>query len=212
MEAPTPAKTPPRRGRRSRFISADQALAIEGQDDRADAVLSERHLYRRLARRPERDGPSHDPDLLAGPGLARFAAKRAGICGRFSQFHGPSSTARQPRPRSEHGFELPEVISRQAPPTVSRTSSSWAHTPHHARALAWDQVHGRVLVRPKAGILDRRGPQPSARSRRSVLPASAMCGSGRLDRARGHDPATLRTMCERLLANPLIEEYEILDG
>jgi phosphoribosylformylglycinamidine synthase PurS subunit len=87
-----------------------------------------------------------------------------------------------------------------------------ARTPHRVWALAWDQVHARVLVRPKAGILD---PQGAAAER--ALAALGFAGVrevriGRLIELEVTDPATLPQMCERLLANPLIEEYEILDS
>jgi phosphoribosylformylglycinamidine synthase len=74
-------------------------------------------------------------------------------------------------------------------------------------------MKARVLVRPKAGILD---PQGSAVER--ALPALGFAGVrdvrvGRLIELEVDDPAQLEGMCERLLANPLIEDYEVvLDG
>jgi phosphoribosylformylglycinamidine synthase len=72
-------------------------------------------------------------------------------------------------------------------------------------------VRARVLIRPKAGILD---PQGQAVER--ALPALGFEGVrhvhvGRLVELDVEDPAQLPEMCERLLANPLIEDYEILD-
>ena len=71
-------------------------------------------------------------------------------------------------------------------------------------------VHARVLVRPKAGILD---PQGVAVER--ALPALGFEGVanvhvGRLIELDVEDPSRLGEMCERLLANPLIEDYEIV--
>ena len=71
-------------------------------------------------------------------------------------------------------------------------------------------MRARVLVRPKAGILD---PQGQAVER--ALPALGFSGIrnvhvGRLIELDVEDPAQLPEMCERLLANPLIEDYEIL--
>lgn len=68
----------------------------------------------------------------------------------------------------------------------------------------------RVLVRPKQGILD---PQGQAVER--ALPALGFEGVanvrvGRLIELDVADPAKLPEMCEKLLANPLIEDYEIL--
>ena len=67
----------------------------------------------------------------------------------------------------------------------------------------------RVLIRPKAGILD---PQGQAVER--ALPALGFDGVsnvhvGRLVELDVDDPSRVGEMCERLLANPLIEEYEI---
>jgi phosphoribosylformylglycinamidine synthase PurS subunit len=71
-------------------------------------------------------------------------------------------------------------------------------------------VRARVLIRPKAGILD---PQGQAVER--ALPALGFEGVrhvhvGRLVELDVDDPARLPEMCERLLANPLIEDYEIV--
>jgi phosphoribosylformylglycinamidine synthase len=69
-----------------------------------------------------------------------------------------------------------------------------------------------VLVRPKAGILD---PQGQAVER--ALPALGFSGVrnvhvGRLIELEVDDPAQLPAMCERLLANPLIEDYQIVEA
>jgi len=74
-------------------------------------------------------------------------------------------------------------------------------------------VRARVLIRPKSGILD---PQGQAVER--ALPALGFAGAsnvhvGRLVELDVADPAELESMCQRLLANPLIEDYEIeVDG
>jgi len=70
-------------------------------------------------------------------------------------------------------------------------------------------VRARVLIRPKAGILD---PQGEAVER--ALPALGFDGAsrvhvGRLIELDVEDPARLGEMCERLLANPLVEDYEV---
>ena len=73
-------------------------------------------------------------------------------------------------------------------------------------------MRARVLVRPKAGILD---PQGQAVER--ALPALGFDGVanvhvGRLIELDVEDPSRLGEMCEKLLANPLVEDYEILTG
>lgn len=70
-------------------------------------------------------------------------------------------------------------------------------------------MKARVLVRPKQGILD---PQGQAVER--ALPALGFPGVrdvriGRLIELEVPDPSQLPAMCERLLANPLVEDYEI---
>jgi len=67
----------------------------------------------------------------------------------------------------------------------------------------------RVLVRPKEGILD-----PQGKAVERALPALGFTGVrdvhvGRLVELTVDDPARVEEMCERLLANPLIEDYEI---
>ena len=70
-------------------------------------------------------------------------------------------------------------------------------------------MKARVLIRPKAGILD---PQGQAVER--ALPALGFEGAenvrvGRLVELEVQDTSRLHEMCERLLANPLIEDYEV---
>ena len=73
-------------------------------------------------------------------------------------------------------------------------------------------TRARVLVRPKAGILD---PQGVAVER--ALPALGFEGVtnvhvGRLIELAIEDPSQLHAMCDKLLANPLVEDFEIVDG
>lgn len=70
----------------------------------------------------------------------------------------------------------------------------------------------RILIRPKEGILD---PQGVAVER--ALPALGFEGVsrvhvGRLVELDVDDVSQLDDMCHKLLANPLIEDYEILSG
>jgi phosphoribosylformylglycinamidine synthase len=69
-----------------------------------------------------------------------------------------------------------------------------------------------VLIRPRAGILE---PQGQAVER--ALPALGFRGVrdvrvGRLIELEVDDPGQLPELCRRLLSNPLIEDYEILQG
>ena len=68
----------------------------------------------------------------------------------------------------------------------------------------------RVLIRPKEGILD---PQGQAVER--ALPALGYRGVsdvrvGRMVELEVEDPTRIEEICERLLANPLVEDYEVV--
>ncbi len=75
-------------------------------------------------------------------------------------------------------------------------------------------MRATVLVRPKQGILDPQGEAVGSSLRRLGF-AVADARVGRLVDVEidGDDPAAAREqleqMCEQLLANPLIESYEI---
>jgi phosphoribosylformylglycinamidine synthase subunit PurS len=69
----------------------------------------------------------------------------------------------------------------------------------------------RVLIRPKEGILD-----PQGKAVERALPALGFEGIGhvlvgRMVELEAEDPARLPELCEKLLANPLIEDFEIED-
>jgi phosphoribosylformylglycinamidine synthase len=71
-------------------------------------------------------------------------------------------------------------------------------------------VKAQVLIRPKEGILD-----PQGQAVEEALPALGFEGVthvhvGRLVELEVEDPSQLDAMCEKLLANPLIEDYEVV--
>ena len=70
-------------------------------------------------------------------------------------------------------------------------------------------VRKRVLIRPKQGILD-----PQGQTVERALPALGFAGVsevrvGRMVELDVEDESRLPEICERLLTNPLIEDYEI---
>ena len=70
-------------------------------------------------------------------------------------------------------------------------------------------MRARVLIRPKAGILD-----PQGQTVERALPALGFEGVshvhvGRLVELDVEDPSEVDAMCAKLLANTLIEDYEI---
>jgi phosphoribosylformylglycinamidine synthase subunit PurS len=71
-----------------------------------------------------------------------------------------------------------------------------------------DALKVRILVRPKAGILD-----PQGEAVKGALPALGFGGAksvrvGRLIEMELESADEVEAMCRRLLANPTIEEYE----
>ena len=70
-------------------------------------------------------------------------------------------------------------------------------------------MHARVLIRPKEGILD-----PQGKAVERALPTLGFDGVaevrvGRLVELEIEDESRLPELCEKLLANPLIEDFEI---
>ena len=71
-------------------------------------------------------------------------------------------------------------------------------------------MRARVLIRPKEGILD-----PQGQTVERALPALGFDGVsdvriGRLVELDVPDSAEVEAMCEKLLANPLVEDYEVV--
>jgi phosphoribosylformylglycinamidine synthase len=70
-------------------------------------------------------------------------------------------------------------------------------------------VKARVLIRPKEGILD-----PQGKAVERALPALGFEGIthvrvGRMVELEAENGADLNRLCEQLLANPLIEDFEV---
>ncbi|HEY8779572.1 MAG TPA: phosphoribosylformylglycinamidine synthase subunit PurS [Solirubrobacterales bacterium] len=70
-------------------------------------------------------------------------------------------------------------------------------------------MKARVLIRPKEGILD-----PQGKAVERALPALGFedvshVRVGRMIELETEDPGEIPALCEKLLANPLIEDFEI---
>ena len=70
-------------------------------------------------------------------------------------------------------------------------------------------MKAKVLIRPKEGLLD-----PQGKAVERALPALGFDGVhevrvGRLVELETDDPEQLDALCRKLLANPLIEDYEV---
>jgi phosphoribosylformylglycinamidine synthase subunit PurS len=71
-------------------------------------------------------------------------------------------------------------------------------------------VKAKVLIRPKEGILD-----PQGKAVEGALPKLGFEGVtgvrvGRLVELETDNPEALPELCEKLLANPLIEDFEVV--
>jgi phosphoribosylformylglycinamidine synthase len=71
-------------------------------------------------------------------------------------------------------------------------------------------VKAKVLIRPKEGILD-----PQGKAVEGALPKLGFEGVtgvrvGRLVELETDHPDALPELCEKLLANPLIEDFEVV--
>ena len=71
-------------------------------------------------------------------------------------------------------------------------------------------MKARVLIRPKEGILD-----PQGKAVERALPALGFedvshVRVGRMIELETDDPGEIPALCEKLLANPLIEDFEIV--
>ena len=70
-------------------------------------------------------------------------------------------------------------------------------------------MKARVLIRPKEGL-----PDPQGKAVERALPALGFTGIsdvrvGRMVELEADDDADLGRLCEQLLANPLVEDYEV---
>jgi phosphoribosylformylglycinamidine synthase len=70
-------------------------------------------------------------------------------------------------------------------------------------------MKARVLIRPKEGL-----PDPQGKAVERALPALGFEGVshvrvGRMVELEASNEAELDSLCERLLANPLIEDFEV---
>ncbi len=81
-----------------------------------------------------------------------------------------------------------------------------------ARSSKFGAVIARVLIKPKDGILD-----PQGKAVERALPTLGVTSVsevrvGRMVELHYEDRAELESLCEKLLVNPLIEDYEIEDA
>ncbi|EHN08947.1 Phosphoribosylformylglycineamidine synthase PurS subunit [Patulibacter medicamentivorans] len=69
--------------------------------------------------------------------------------------------------------------------------------------------HARILIRPKAGILDPQGVAVEQALPQLGFQPAENVRIGRLVELDVADATELEAICDKLLANPLIEDYEI---
>ena len=165
-------------------------------------------------------GLDDDGELVVGDEVLTPDSSRYwpadGYAGRAAASRASTSSTCATGPRAAAGTRRRR---RRRSPTTSSQGTRARYVEAYERITgepfaAWlsrtARVRARVLIRPKAGILD---PQGIAVER--ALPALGFAGVsnvhvGRLVELDVEDAAQLDEMCRQLLANPLIEDYEIV--
>jgi phosphoribosylformylglycinamidine synthase PurS subunit len=71
-------------------------------------------------------------------------------------------------------------------------------------------VRARVLIRPKEGILDPRGKAVEQALPKLGFEGVSEVRVGRLVELQTENPDAIPELCEKLLANPLIEDFEVV--
>ncbi len=71
-------------------------------------------------------------------------------------------------------------------------------------------MKAKVLIRPKEGILDPQGKAVEGALPKLGFDSVSHVRVGRLVELETDDPDALPDLCEKLLANPLIEDFEIV--
>ena len=71
-------------------------------------------------------------------------------------------------------------------------------------------MRAKVLIRPKEGILDPRGKAVEGALPKLGFDGVSEVRVGRLVELETDDPDALPELCEKLLANPLIEDFEVV--
>ena len=144
--------------------------------------------------------------LRAGAGTAELRqAVRARLGGRVGLGQGAPGAAPARRRGRGHARALRGGLRAH----LRRAAVGLARAQPRGAGLS---VKARVLIRPKEGILD---PQGQAVER--ALPALGFEGVsdvrvGRMVELEVEDPGRMQELCERLLANPLVEDFEVQVG
>ncbi|MGZ5336604.1 MAG: phosphoribosylformylglycinamidine synthase subunit PurS [Solirubrobacterales bacterium] len=71
-------------------------------------------------------------------------------------------------------------------------------------------MKAKVLIRPKEGILDPQGKAVEGALPKLGFEGVSAVRVGRLVELETTDPDSLPELCEKLLANPLIEDFEVV--
>ena len=109
----------------------------------------------------------------------------------------------------EAGWDHSPARRRSCPTTWSSRPEPSTSRPTSGSRGAASEGEARVLIRPKEGILD-----PQGKAVERALPALGFEGVehvrvGRMVELEAESADRLDELCEKLLANPLIEDYEI---
>ena len=157
---------------------------------------------RRGAARPTPRASGRPTGYEPGSGAAEL---RQAVRARLG-VRAPAGTSTPPAPRDPrrrrraHAREVRRGVRADRRRAVRRLAG--ADRRHERACACWS---GR-----RQGSSTRRARRSSGRCPRSASRASSNVHVGRLVELDVEDPARLPEMCERLLANPLIEDYEIV--
>ena len=190
----------------------DRYLPLRNEDLRADPAAVLGSLYSVLGREvPE--------------GVADLGRRECPRAGRAIRRPRPPLARRLPQARHGAGrhrrglFRTARRVELRRPGQDARVEPTLAlvgpgdGAPPSGRPTRFPRVKARVLIRPKEGILD-----PQGKAVERALPALGFEGVshvrvGRLVELETETPEELDALCEKLLANPLIEDFEVeLDG
>ena len=165
--------------------------------------------------RPEETRAELDElEVDAMDALTRYVRRRgtSAVRGRYQELKESELKLRRRLRRRERHLESirssrwwrlrPRLPRRASPPILIRLGPP-------RRATNVGPMKAKVLIRPRQGILD-----PQGKAIERALPALGFDGVshvrvGRLVELEGDDPDRLAELCEKLLANPLIEDSEI---
>ena len=230
---PEPIYTPSTKADEGHDEAIDFEATVELVGDRALAERAARRLARRLRRdrrpraRARRDPRRHEvrvrprrrrrrsssatrsarrtPRASGPPTSTSRAARRPRSTSSTSATgrRAPAGTRRRRRRRS------PTTSSRRRASATCAPTSCWRASRSRPGSSGWARSEGARPDPAEGGHPRPPGPDGRARAAGAGVRGRGNVHVGRLVELDVEDPSRLPEMCERLLTNPLIEDYEI---